>query len=253
MANWNDVKNAARTALDFVAGEGEADRLKFSRYAGKDITSAIMTGKNVLSVQPREAVILAVNPEEISYTRAKLITKIPTSAPERFIVQDWGADLTVMGIAGNTGNLLPGVVTSGGNPLSGTMTDLVNKIKPDAGALIPSEGTVVLGALANTVLMNSLTYNELLALSPKYRTFKKLEAMYDNFDSNDDILILEIGDDTLRGYFLDFSFTQTANDPWNWKYTMSFVQLVNLTKLLEMYKDNIPSKSTDGSTAIEDA
>ena len=77
--------------------------------------------------------------------------------------------------------------------------------------------------------MGNLTYYELLEMSPKYRTFRKLHEMYRKFDADKDVLTLEIGDTVYRGYFVSFSFTQTADNPWNWKYAINFVSLADLT------------------------
>lgn len=253
MSFGNDLKNAARTALDFVGGGGESDKLKFSRYSGKDISMAVMVGNDVTTVTPKESVILEVNPSEISYTKSKLITKVPTSAPERFIIQDWGSDLTVMAIAGNTGNLMPAIIQSGGNPVKGMVDNIATKLDPSAGTVFNKQTSIVTAAISNNILMNNLTYTELISMSPKYRTFKDLESMYENFDSNNDLMILEMADNTYRGYFTDFSFTQTAESPWNWKYSMSFVELVNFNKLLTKGSQGLPSRSTGGSTSVDDS
>ena len=56
----------------------------------------------------------------------------------------------------------------------------------------------------------------------------KLRKLYQTFDADFDVLTLDIGDEVHRGYFMDFSFSVTADNPWNWKYSINFISLVNL-------------------------
>ena len=77
------------------------------------------------------------------------------------------------------------------------------------------------------------------------------KQLYETFDADQDVLTLETGNDIYRGYFLDFSFTQTAMNPWNWKYTIMFVSLVNLAEYVRRGDDKFP-KGQEYETEIID-
>ena len=167
---------------DILSGRDETERLIFRRFKGDKILEILKTGRNIVQDEKDlvDKVVLRVNPVEISFTKKKIIQKIPTSAPGRFIVFDWGSELTILGIKGNTGNLLPEFITDGGpNPLfTGVLEDTLGVVDPNAAAQVTSKQFkktvgLVSSALQN-VALNSMTYMELLNASPKYKTFKKL-------------------------------------------------------------------------------
>jgi len=79
-------------------------------------------------------------------------------------------------------------------------------------------------------LLGTLTYHELLDMSPKFRVFDKLYRMYKSFDADADVLTLEMGARVFRGYFMDFSYTQLAAEPWNWKYSIVFISQQELSE-----------------------
>lgn len=219
----NIAKRAASTLLD----GGQTSRLTFRKFDGTALATAAEKGTDV----PNSAittVVLNINPEEIRYSEPKITQKIQTAAPGRFIVFDWGTDLLSMTIAGNTGNLLPGIIQDGFNPIKGITDQIAEKIKPGSTSGV-SEVFGAITPYAQNIMMKGMTYNELLELSPKYRTFTRLRQMYQTFDADYDVLTLEAGDVVYRGYFMDFEFTQNANTPWNWKYTINFISLTNLS------------------------
>jgi len=245
-------KNPAKIVFDVLSPEGQTERLTFRKYAGSKLAQAAEGGS---PPNPDVIVVLKVNPESISYAKPKITQKVQTASPNRFVIFDWGTDLTVMSISGNTGNLLPDIIQGGFNPLQPTFDDLAAKIAPgkqaggvsniisgvtaahvapvETGILAAAGGSVTPGAvkaLAQQVLMGKLSYFELIGMSPKYKTFMRLQELYENFDADQDVLTLELGESIFRGYFLDFSFTQEANSPWNWKYSIVFSALQDLTK-----------------------
>lgn len=255
------LKNPAKAVFDTLTPDAQTERLTFRRFRGADLAKAVEGGD---VPKPAEVVVLKVNPSVISYAKPKITQKIQTASPNRFVVFDWGTDLTVMTINGNTGNLLPDIIQDGFNPLHPVMEDIANTLAPgketggirngiigaQVGALgaaastgiLPPEvggaagiaaGTLNAGAVtaaAQNIMLNKLSYTDLIGMSPKYKTFLRLQDLYEKFDADQDVLTLELGDSVLRGYFLDFSFDQTAENPWNWKYTVVFSSLIDLTK-----------------------
>lgn len=193
--------------IDALVPDNQIEYLKFTRISGSFFrgvlagtsTEADATSSEIMSVK------LKVNPQTITYKQAKIISKVQTSSPGRFTVFDWGNELLQITIAGCTGNLLP--------------SDLVSK------TVLQSD----LGVVAQDIMIGSMTYYEILALSPKYRTFMKLQNLYKLSDADKDIITLETGETVHRGYFLDFGFEQTAENPWNWKYTITFTSLNDLS------------------------
>jgi hypothetical protein len=199
------IGDLARGALELLTPESNLDRLTFKKYKGETIAAALEEGN--FDVEPEVSIALKVNPQSIDRKKAKITQKVQTNAPGRFIVFDWGTDLETISISGCTGNLLPTVVQSGTNPL-----DFLGVDNKDF----------------NNLLYGKMTYFELLNMSPKYKTFKKLENLFKNFDADRDVLILELGEEIMRIFFTDFSFSIAADSPWNWKYNITVINLADL-------------------------
>lgn len=245
-------KNVAKGALDFITSEGAIERLVFRRFKGDKLSIAIRENKK-LSKRDIETVILKVNPQEISFTKRKVIQKVQTSAPGRFIVFDWGSELTVVSISGNTGQLLPESITSGTNPIADVLGNIADAIPPHAAQAAPRIQSLAGGAselladgsaFIQQQLMHGLSYFEKLELSPKYKSFKNLEKMFDFADADSDIITLEIDNGAIyRGFFEEFSFTIDANNPWNWKYNVTYVILSNLADAVRRWDDQYGTSS----------
>ena len=223
--------NIAKAAFDVLTPDGQTERLIFRRWKGSTITRALENGTTVNKSQV-ETVTLKINPETISYMEPKITQKVQTSSPGRFIVFDWGTDLLQISISGNTGNLIPGIVQSGFNPLKELVDDVGSIIAPSTPTTPISKAFGGITPYAQNALIGNLTYHELLEMSPKYRVFQSLRNMYQLFDADRDVLTLEMGSNVYRGYFMDFSFTQEANSPWNWKYNVTFISLLDISKAL---------------------
>lgn len=238
--------------------DGNSERMIFRRFPGYVLKKAAK-GQTSIDTSKVDTVILNINPAQIAFSKRKVIQKVQTSAPGRFIVFDWGSELTVMSMSGNTGNLLPDSVTNGVNPLGGMLSDLAGIVPSDTfdndtvKALTQSGAADKTAAVVQNSLMSNLGYFELIEMSPKFKTFKKLEKMYDIADADNDVLTLEVGsDDVYRGFFEDFSFEVTAESPWNWKYSITFIILADLnatiTRWDEQYNDehrNIISRAEE--------
>jgi len=249
------IGNIVGGTVDLLTPDNQStERLTFRKFEGDELAKAAELGTDV----PKSSIttiILKVNPDEIGYSEPKITQKVQTAKTGRFVVFDWGTDLLALTINGNTGNMLPGIVKSGFDPLTGFVRDIAQKIDPYQasqlypGKLNPASGEM--GAIAQKIMLQSMSYYELLGMSPKYKTFMKLKQLYETFDADQDVLTLETGNDIYRGYFLDFSFTQTAMNPWNWKYTIMFVSLVNLAEYIRRGDDKFP-KGQEYETEIID-
>lgn len=240
--------NATEVALGSLSPDTTiADRIKFKRFKGTDIIDALNDSGDATSVRPKEVVSLKVNPQSMRKTRQRIIEKVQTNAPDSFVVFDWGTDLTVFDLSGDTGNLLPEVIQSGFDPVRGFYNNINNKSifntvskirgKPPARNISPDLGDGEVsdfyqrgGAQGfGKAVFNNLSYFDIIDMSAKYRQFKKLETMFEQFDADRDVLTMEFGPHAYRGYFMDFSFTIDANDAWHWKYDIQFVALNDLT------------------------
>lgn len=191
------------------------DKLTFKVYSGRKLANAYQ-GE---TVEPSDIIILQVNPQQIDHAKKKIVTKIQTNAPNRFVVFDWGSDLMALTITGSTGNLLPDVVSKKEQPLYSAID-----------SILPNDDPYPLEDFDNAMKKNivgSVPYFDLLEMSPKYQAFKHLNDLYDHFDADQDVLVLEMGDRCYRGFFQDFTFAHTADSPWNWRYTIVFICLVD--------------------------
>jgi hypothetical protein len=214
--------------------DSQTERLTFRKYNGKKLATAVETGTELAS-KDVVTVTLKINPQEVAYQQAKIINKIATNAPGRFIIYDWGNDLTILSITGCTGNMLPEAVTNNFDPIKGFL-DTAVQIGGASGAGQPQISgyksvTNDISSVMNTLMKSGLGYFDILDMSPKYKTFKKLQKMYEDFDADMDVLVLEYGPFIYRGYLTEFRFSQLANEPWNWKYSTSFVVISELNRM----------------------
>jgi hypothetical protein len=228
------LSGIANFAIGQFLPEPQTERLIFRRFNGEALARAAASNGSI-TTKDVTTVALQVNPQEIGFDSQKIINKIPTNAPGRFIVNDWGNDLTVLNIRGSTGQLMPTAITAGFDPAKGFIDDVVQQLDPtNSTATGVGAYKSVTGALASygqKVLQGGLSYFEQLELSAKYRTFRRLkEEIYDRFDAAMDVLTLEMGQYVYRGYFTNFRFTVTKESPWNWTYEIGFVVINDLSQ-----------------------
>jgi len=231
----NMIQNLSETLLPAPT----AEKLIFRRFQGSKIADSIMNG-NPINEKDIETVALRINPENVNFSKRKVIQKVQTSAPKRFVVFDWGSELTMLGIKGNTGLLLSEAMTRQNIPFANTLTDMAvavgavgtDQINSATGTIAKyTGGGPYATPIKQNILLSTSTYYETLKLSPKYNTFKRLEKMFDDQDADSDIMTLEFGDMAIyRGFFEEFTFEISAESPWNWTYDINFVILMDLTE-----------------------
>ena len=253
-----EISNAGRiagsiitTGLRALAPSDNVEKLIFRRFKGYAIAQSAISGKQIDPKKDVQSVTLRVNPAQITFTKRKIINKIQTSAPGRFVVFDWGSELTVLSIKGNTGNLMP-AQPSVGFPLQSTLEAVANASNSTdfqegmAMTRAVTSGAGYLAPILQNSLMQNTTYFEQLNMSPKYRTFKELENMYDMSDADSDVLTLEFGGDTIyRGFFEEFNFDIIAETPWNWGYNIVFVILADLSQAIRRWDDQFDSNNAN--------
>lgn len=231
-----DFGEIAKAAFDsFLLEPATQQRLIFRMFDGAALAGAAESGGSVSS-NDITVVTLRVNPENVNYAEPKVTQKVQTGAPGRWVVFDWGTDLLTITISGNTGNLLPGAVQTAGEPTD-SVVDAVAELAKEGASKIGVSGGIF---PTSNNLLGKMTYTELLEMSPKYRTFRKLQNVYRLFDADYDVLTLEIGNEIHRGYFQDFSFDQNADNPWNWKYNVVFISLVDLAEYMQRTDESFP-------------
>lgn len=233
MSLAGDVLNRV---VDTLTPKGETTRLTFRRFKGAALAKAAAEGSDIKDSDV-DTIVLNVNPQNINYAERKIIQKIPTNAPGRFIVFDWGSELIMLTIQGSTGNLLPDVITAGlsTEPLTSIASEMAS-LTGNLEQTLQQTSNMKVPATASAIMQNlafgSLSYMELLNMSPKYRTFERLRTMYHQFDADSDVLTLEMGNTVYRGFLEDFNFDISADSPWNWKYSIVFVEMENLSEFL---------------------
>lgn len=241
---------------DQLLPEGITEKLTFKKFDGVALAKAASEGKELES-RYITRVALYVNPQEINTDSKKLTSRIPTNAPNRFIVLDWGNDLKTLRITGRTGNMMPDIIKNSTKDMGRTKYSLSNPLGSASNALndgsrmaldyiIPA-GNDTSGS--RRMIYAGLSYFDLIELSPKYRAFKRLQKdIYENFDADIDILTLEMGPWIYRGHFEDFSFTIAADMPWEWKYSMTYVVLDDVTSSVlaidKTYNDSAVDKDS---------
>ena len=227
------ARNVFSKVMDLVVPDEQPSKLTFTKYDGNELLQLAKGEIANFSPTGKISVVLNVNPESMDHTEPKIIQKVQTVSPGNFIIFDWGTDLEGLVMSGNTGQLIPPEIVESFNVTGGKIGDILNTINPGiltskAGQSINSVTTFI-GQYTGDIMFGSMTYDEIIELSPKYRAFLDLISLYRTFDANKDILIMELGNSVYRGYLTDFSFTHEAKSPWNYKYKLSFVVLQNLT------------------------
>lgn len=230
---------------DFLTPPSQTERITFRRFDGYALAEASENDTEISS-DDVWTIKLKVNPEEIAYSKPKITQKVQTAHPKRFVVFEWGTDLTVINLAGNTGNMVPSSNPSSEDIFENDITIAAGNLAGGSagGAAVSGIGSV-LSELQEAAL-GVMSYFEILEMSPKYRLFKDLQDMYETFDADSDILTMEMGNFIYRGYFSNFNFTQNANNPWNWKYNIEFIVLDNLS---QKFKDE--NNQINASTSID--
>lgn len=218
------LSGIANFAANQLLPDPQTERLIFRRFNGDALSKAAESNGSITS-KDVTTVALQVNPQELGYDSQKIINKLPTNAPGRFVVFDWGNDLSVLSIRGSTGQLLPTALMSGQDPAINFVENVVQALNPTT---------------ESKTLIGTLPYFDILDLSPKYRTFRRLkEEIYDRFDADMDVLTLEMGAYVYRGYFTSFRFTVTKDSPWNWTYEIGFVVINDLSQKIRKEDETI--------------
>lgn len=223
--------------VDFLLPDSQAEKLIFRRFPGSVLQAAAVKGTAVKS-SSIQTVTLKINPKNLQFSKRKIIQKVQTSAPNRFIVFDWGHELTSLAIEGVTGNLLPESITDGvldpvADPVIETLSlspGTQEKVTQSSSWKKAKKISNSLNENLNDLMFGQLKYSELLELSPKYKTFKRLENIYDESDADNDIITLELAGIIYRGFFEEFSFTVSAESPWSWNYNLIYIILENVTE-----------------------
>jgi len=219
------------------------ERLIFRKFSGQALADAAESNGQIKDSDVVR-VRLKVNPDEIQFTSNKVINKVPTNAPGRYIVYDWGNDLKMLSISGNTGNLIPESLRDGLNPQGSVWGGLFNTVGlTGAGEALNDAETAFrsVSTKATKALMKTMGYFDFLEMSPKYKTLKRLEEMYELFDADKDVLTLEMGNWVYRGYFTEFRLTVSSSSIWNWKYNLGFVVVNDLAAKEQRDDDPFPS------------
>jgi len=245
----------AKKFVDFLTPDAQAEKLVFRRYPGEILHRAAAYGTPI-DEKKIDKIVLKINPRNIGFTKNKVIQKVQTSAPDRFIVFDWGHELTIVTIEGVTGNLLPDSLTKGVlDPVADAVMESIAWSPDTQTSLRENESwkslqnvSSQINSIYNDIALGTMTYTELLELSPKYKTFKRLEKIYDDADADDDIITLELGNTIYRGFFEQFNFSISADSPWCWVYNLTFVVLSNLTEKIKKLDPTFKNKdSADNS------
>jgi len=102
-----------------------------------------------------------------------------------------------------------------------TAQTTINSRAIDMGTPLPFVGE---NFLSQSVFANT-SHTDVLKLSPKYQLFKKLQKFYENSRASSNLIQVVYRHYIFDGYFESFGFTDSAKDPWNWKYSINFTIL----------------------------
>jgi hypothetical protein len=238
MSATDFFKNAGKA---LALSGGESEKFTFKKFDGRSLKKYAVEGTKYPESKI-ERVTLKINPSEVQHSQPRLTQKIQTNVPGRFVVFDWGVDLHVMNIRGNTGNLLPDIVRNQLDP-SKPFVDFANaKFGTKIGTNSDTKSAL---SFATQTLLDNASYFDILGMSQKYKTFNKLQQLYLKFDADVDICTLEFADFVYRIFFVNFTFTQSADTPWNWVYEIEVNVLTPLHEFARKGDDAYNNDNVD--------
>jgi len=201
-------------------------------------TAGLGTGEKIVLGPDLNAVELLINPYEVTFATPKEVQKTRTLSRGRYVVQDWGPDLTTVSLKMQTGNMLPYRSAPLPAPIvPAPFTGGINAFQSVPQVVnFDTQGYLNLNASGTpevtTGLAGGYPYTGLLLASPRFLTFLEFYILYHEFDANNDILLMTFSRGIFRGYLTNWTFTVDANNPWNWKFGADFVVVQGLESLI---------------------
>ena len=271
---------------------GRAEKIIFRKFTRSEIEGLQLTpelvrsewleGEIELGNPNPTAVTLPINPYNVTFTTGREIQKTQSISRGRYVIQDWGPDLTVVKMQCQTGNILPyttsaslfrvseppssieatagisglsGGEIANGLSLQGKKVEYYNGVKQlsvDIPVPQVKNFDTIMAANAEGPLNG---YTSLILKSSKFQSFLRLFVLYNEFDANNEVLFMTFSRGIFRGYMTNFTFSVTAESPWNWKYDIEFVIIQGLssfftgTDTVDM-KQLLAARNGDYDTAL---
>ena len=232
----------------------------FGSEANASVSGATVT-LSKMGVDPEAASIvrqtfLPLNPITSVTDEPRINSMVQTNSPGRFILLDWGTGMHTMTIQAQTGKLLsellrvkPGDIPTivwqvVGNDINNFSYEKLISIPRDPNYIINEKIVQSSNGIVNNIILDLLnnkdnkldtliasidgkllhaTPVQLLAYSgARYLLFKHLQYVYENFDSNSQMMKLEWMGNEYWGMITDLTYTIDSGNPWNIKYNFTY-------------------------------
>jgi hypothetical protein len=195
----------------------------------------------------KEKVFLPINPYSVTFRTGRVVNEMQTTRMGRFVLLDWGVEMTDMTIESQTGRILPfnEVFKDIGRFEDLTYIDLVShpimKSEKSLPLDLPLERRVeeLLSRLRD-VSDDSSDIEEFSKY--RYLLVKALEHVYRNFNANNEIMCMEWMKRRFFGVIAEFSYEISVLSLWNIKFSFRFKcfpRVSLLDKFLNTYNEEV--------------
>jgi hypothetical protein len=195
----------------------------------------------------KEKVFLPINPYSVTFRTGRVVNEMQTTRMGRFVLLDWGVEMTDMTIESQTGRILPfnEVFKDIGRFEDLTYIDLVShpimKSEKSLPLDLPLERRVeeLLSRLRD-VSDDSSDIEEFSKY--RYLLVKALEHVYRNFNANNEIMCMEWMKRRYFGVIAEFSYEISVLSLWNIKFSFRFKcfpRVSLLDKFLNTYNEEV--------------
>jgi len=195
----------------------------------------------------KEKVFLPINPYSVTFRTGRVVNEMQTTRMGRFVLLDWGVEMTDMTIESQTGRILPfnEVFKDIGRFEDLTYIDLVShpimRSEKSLPLDLPLERRVeeLLSRLRD-VSDDSSDIEEFSKY--RYLLVKALEHVYRSFNANNEIMCMEWMKRRYFGVIAEFSYEISVLSLWNIKFSFRFKcfpRISLLDKFFNTYNEEV--------------
>jgi hypothetical protein len=195
----------------------------------------------------KEKVFLPVNPYSVTFRTGRVVNEMQTARMGRFVLLDWGVEMTDMTIESQTGRILPfdEVFKDIGRFEDLTYIDLVSHpiMRSEVGLPMDKPLEERVRDLLDRLRDVSDDSSDIGEFSKyRYLLVKALEHVYRSFNANSEIMCVEWMRRRYFGVISEFSYEISVLSLWNIKFSFRFKcfpRVSLLDRFLNAYNEEV--------------
>lgn len=229
------IINSITQAVGITPRGGNVELIRFNIYNKESyvkqvqkMDSSTSGDTSTAKLKPDVSIPLLVNPKEITISQGRITEKVRTLGSidaannTRHVIIDWGPDVAMFRIRGQTGSLLP----SGSATIRSRSSKLLVPKEYDQDEMLRKMMNTLLPSL--NVFNFNTKYSDLLKMSPRHAVVMLLIMVYNTFSADTQIMIMQFMQTQFRGHIENFEYPLNAEKPWNINYSFDFVAVRGL-------------------------